>query len=156
MTINKSVSKENNKDSIEKLKFFEDICRKNGLKITPQRIEIYRQLCFSLDHPSATKIYQKLRKSYSHISLDTVNRNLVAFYRIGAVEIVEGSGDPKRFDSNLTLHHHFRCIKCNKLIDIYNEDFDKAEVPEELKATFTILRKRVYLEGVCQECKNKR
>ncbi len=141
--------------AVEKeLKNFEDICHKHGLKVTPQRMAIYKELINSNEHPSAVMIHERIRKYYPNVSLDTVNRTLITFSEIGLVNIIEGRGDPKRFDSNLCLHHHFRCIKCGRITDFYSEEFDSLDIPSELKKKFVITGKRVNLEGVCDKCRN--
>jgi Fur family peroxide stress response transcriptional regulator len=135
--------------------FFEKKCRENNLKLTPQRFAVYQELLNSRDHPNAEVIYRRLKKSYPNISLDTVNRTLLTFNRIGIANVVEGSGEPKRFDGNVDLHHHFRCVRCNNLIDFYNDTYDNLEVPEKIKGQFVVLGKKVYLEGICDRCKKR-
>ncbi len=101
-------------------------------------------------------IHQRIKKYYPNVSLDTVNRTLITFAEIGLVRIVEGRGDPKRFDPNPRPHHHFRCIRCGKIVDFYNEEYDALEIPAELKEKFLIISKRVNLEGICDSCRNSR
>ena len=88
-----------------------------------------------------------------NISFDTVNRTLLTFSKIGVVDIVEGYGDPKRFDPNTNNHNHFRCIKCNNIIDFYFKPYEAIKIPEAIAKQFTILNKKVVLEGICNKCK---
>jgi Fur family peroxide stress response transcriptional regulator len=76
-------------------------CREAGLKITPQRLAVYKVLLGSAEHPSAEAVFRKAREVLPNISLDTVNRTLLTLSEIGAALVVEGSGDAKRFDGNL-------------------------------------------------------
>jgi Fur family peroxide stress response transcriptional regulator len=134
---------------------FKNRCREHGLKITPQRNAIYKELIKSKNHPSASSIFNQVRKVFPDISFDTVNRTLLTFAEIGIVSTVEGYGEPKRFDPNTELHHHFRCIKCNKIIDFQHKFFDKIKIPQDIKKQFTVLSKRVLLEGICDKCVKK-
>jgi Fur family peroxide stress response transcriptional regulator len=136
----------------EKLNEFHRRCKSNGLKITPQRIAVYKALIESFDHPTAEEIFKQVRKEMSTISLDTVNRTLQTLIRIGAAFQVEGSGQPRRYDGGLEEHQHFRCIQCGAVIDFHYEPFDNILVPEHLAGQFTILRKSVYFEGICNQC----
>ena len=138
----------------ERLLSFESICREHGLSITPQRAAIYKELLSSLEHPSAIMIYKKVREYYPNISLDTVNRTLLTFHKIGLAKAVGGSGDPKRFDPNLEPHHHFRCVSCGKIVDFKSESYDTLEVPPELEEKFVVMEKIVHLEGYCDNCKS--
>ena len=144
-------------ESIEqKLSAFENCCRKEGLKVTPQRIAVYRALIQSGHHPTAEQVYKKVRQEIGHISLDTVNRTLHTLTEIGAAFIVEGTGQPRQYDGGLEDHQHFRCMKCGNIIDFHYEPFDNIDIPEQFSGKFTILRKTVYLEGICNKCmKNK-
>ncbi len=137
----------------EKLLSFKSICREHGLRITPQRVAIYEELVASPDHPSAMSIFKKVREYYLNISLDTVNRTLLTFQRIGLAQVVECSGDPKRFDPNLEPHHHFRCIDCGEIIDFHNEFYDALEIPDEIKDKCVVLEKKVHLAGFCNQCR---
>jgi Fur family peroxide stress response transcriptional regulator len=136
----------------KKLEGFEERCHRHGLKITPQRVAVYQALIGMKTHPTAEEVYQKVRGEISNISLDTVNRTLHTLSEIGAAFVVEGTGQPRRFDGGLEDHQHFLCIKCGKVIDFHHEPFDNIEIPDELKGQFQILRKTVYLEGVCGNC----
>ncbi len=138
----------------KKLHLFKNTCHKNHLKITPQRVTIYKKLISSQEHPSATDIHRKIKNIFPDISLNTINTNLLAFNKIGLINVVEGSGDAKRFDVNLDPHHHFRCLDCNKIIDFYNKDFENIKIAEELIEEFTITDKKLHLEGICDRCKS--
>jgi len=132
--------------------WFINLCRKTGLKLTPQRIAIYRELIKTDEHPSAEMLHAKVRRLYPNISLDTVNRTLLTLSRIGAAFIVEGSGDAKRFDGDLEKHQHFKCIKCKRVVDFHHEPFDNVDMPADIEGRFVVLRKSVYLEGICDLC----
>ncbi len=139
----------------QELELFERRCKENNLKLTPQRFAVYKELLTSKNHPNAEVVYRRLRESFPHISFDTVNRTLLTLCEIGVANVVEYPGGPKRFDPDITLHHHLRCIKCNKLIDFHNDGYDKIEVPDEIQKQFTVLRTKVHLEGICNICINK-
>ena len=137
----------------EKIRCFTDLCRKNGLRVTPQRIEVYKELIKTDEHPSAETVYEKVKKTFPNISFDTVNRTLLTLSEIGASSIVEGSGDVRRFDGSMEKHHHFKCIKCKRIIDYHHKPFDIIRLPASIGKKFTVLRKSIYLEGICDLCK---
>ena len=126
-----------------------------GLKVTPQRMAVYKTLIESKEHPSAETVFQKVRKVLPNISLDTVNRTLLTLSEVGAAFVVEGSGDAKRFDGNLRSHQHFKCIKCKRIIDFCHKGFENIKVPVAIGEKYTVLRKTVYLEGICNLCKKQ-
>ncbi len=132
---------------------FVDRCRQSGRKVTAQRITVYKELVRSEDHPSAEMLHRRIRKSSPSISLDTVNRTLLTLHEMGEASIVEGTGDPKRFDAGTEKHQHFKCIKCKRIIDFYHKPYDNIKVPAVLHKQFTVLRKTIYLEGLCDRCR---
>jgi len=136
----------------EKTRWFTSRCRQVGLKVTPQRIAIYKELLKTKEHPSAEILYEKVSKILPNISLDTVNRTLLTLSEIGAAFVLEGSGGAKRYDAGLEKHQHFKCIKCKRIIDFHHKPFDNIKVPSEISEKFTVLRKTVYLEGICDLC----
>jgi Fur family peroxide stress response transcriptional regulator len=153
MDINKD--KLNSAEMDERIRRFTELCRKSGLKVTPQRIEVYKQLISTEGHPSAEILYEKVKKAFPSISFDTVNRTLLTLGQMGAASIVEGSGDVRRFDGNINKHQHFRCVKCKRIVDFSYKPFDNIKLPPKLTRKFKVLKKTVYIEGICDLCQDK-
>ena len=128
-------------------------CHQAGLKVTPQRTAVYQALLMTDEHPSADALWRAVRKVHPNISLDTVNRTLITLSQIGVASIMEGSGDPRRFDGNLDDHQHFRCRKCRKIFDLFVEGGHEVSIPDELDR-FIVEKKTVYFEGICDSCCN--
>ncbi len=140
-------------DIEQKVYEFEQRCRAAGLKVTPQRTAIYRTLLCSKDHPSAEDVYLRVKAEMGNISFDTVNRTLLTLAEMGAAFVVEGTGQPRRFDAGMEDHQHFRCVKCGQILDFHYPPFDAIETPAELEKC-RVLRKNVYFEGFCDQCAN--
>ena len=136
----------------DKTHAFLQICREQHLKVTPQRVAIYQELLQSDTHPTTDAVYQSVKREYPNISFDTVNRTLLTFADIGIVDVVEIFGGAKRFDPNVTNHHHLHCAQCGKVFDFYSRDFDNLEVPKDVHEQFQVISKRVVLKGICKEC----
>jgi Fur family peroxide stress response transcriptional regulator len=131
---------------------FRDKCRANKLSITPQRVTIYNKLVKSKEHPSAEDVFEKIRRTLPDISLDTVYRTLSTFAEIGIIHVVEGYGEARRYDPDLTAHHHFRCRKCNKIVDFHDDGYDKLQVPKTFRKGYDVKNIKVVLEGLCDKC----
>lgn len=136
-------------------KFYEK-CRENHLKITPQRTAVYKALTQSLSHPCAEQILREVRKDFPNISLDTVNRTLLTFAGAGMIDVVEGFGDPRRFDPNQETHHHFYCISCHGIFDFHTDTLDELKLPAEIEESFQITGRRICLTGYCENCLKQR
>lgn len=147
-----------NEPSIEKenLDKFIKRCKVSGLKITPQRIAIYKEVLNSDDHPSAETIYKNMKDAHPNISFDTVNRTLLIFAEMGLIQIVEGSGEVRRFDANVEKHHHLRCTNCGEIVDFYYKKYDDLEIPQKIRKKFLVKKTRVVIEGICPGCRENR
>lgn len=139
-------------DIQEQIAHFHELCHRHNLNITPQRIAVFKALIVSDSHPSATAVHHVVQAEFPNISLDTVNRTLLTFHRVGLIKVVESSGDPKRFDTNPVPHHHFRCVSCGRIVDFVNPAYDAIAVPEEISRRFEVREKKVVLEGLCDVC----
>jgi Fur family peroxide stress response transcriptional regulator len=135
---------------------FRDKCHANGLRVTPQREAIYMELRQSVKHPTAEQVYARIKQRFRNISFDTVNRTLLTFAEIGLAEIVEGYGSPRRYDPDLSPHHHAHCIKCGRILDFENSDYDALEVPPEVSRAFEVISKKIVINAVCNDCRSKR
>ncbi|MDX9981465.1 MAG: Fur family transcriptional regulator [Lentisphaeria bacterium] len=96
---------------------FAERCREAGLKATHQRIEIYRELCRTDEHPDAETIYRRVKDRMSAISFDTVYRTLKTLEEKGLIARVGSPLERFRFDANLESHQHFICNVCGRIID---------------------------------------
>jgi Fur family transcriptional regulator, peroxide stress response regulator len=132
--------------------FFTQKCKQHNLKITPQRVSIYKSIIQSKNHPSTEDIFQFVKNEFNNITFDTVNRTLLTFTQIGLINVIESYKGARRFDPDLKTHHHFHCINCGRIIDFENNDFDVLEVSDDLKNRFKIHTKRVVLSGFCDKC----
>ena len=143
----------NNSEWVEgRIGVFRRKCRANGLKITPQRVAIYSELIQTTEHPTADTVYKAVRATFPNISFDTVNRTLGTLVEIGAAKIVDCSKQVRRFDGGTAEHLHFKCIKCKRIIDIDAQEFENNVLPGKIKGVEKVLRKVVYLEGLCEKC----
>ncbi|HOW58813.1 MAG TPA: transcriptional repressor [Candidatus Omnitrophota bacterium] len=137
---------------LEEKDAFHDKCRERGLKLTPQRLAIYEAMRYSKEHPSIDMVYQKIKKKFPRISFDTVYRTLITLCDIGLVKPVEGYGYTRRFDPNTGQHHHFHCVKCQKIVDFYDQTYDRLTAPSKIAPGYKILSKKVVVEGLCPDC----
>lgn len=92
--------------------------KRDGLKLTPQRIAIVRELADDLSHPTAQDLFERLRVSFPTMSFATVYNTLDALARCGLSTSLH-LGGPVRFDPNVAPHHHAVCDKCGAITDLH-------------------------------------
>ncbi len=131
---------------------FMEACRERGVKITHQRLEIYRELASTGEHPDALVLHRRIRKRMPTVSLDTVYRNLRMLESHGIISIVGMSHERLRFDANMEPHHHFNCAACSRIIDFQSEQAGATKWPAEAEACGKPLSVRFEVRGLCKNC----
>ena len=124
-----------------------------GLKVTPQRIAIYRELASTDQHPSTETIYKKIKDYYPNISLTTVYRTLETFEKLGLISVVNVLYNAARYDANLEPHHHIVCTECKKVEDVYDDSLNNLDVSDKTLGDYKVKGYSLLLNGVCSECR---
>ena len=128
------------------------ICEEAGIKLTHQRLEIYKELMSATDHPSAEEVHNRLLERVPTVALDTVYRTLATFDELGIARKLHLANKRNLFDVNLTQHHHFVCDHCRKVEDVYWPDFDKTILPETVADIGKVRSRHLELHGLCNTC----
>ncbi len=136
----------------EQLHGFEEACRDVGLKVTQQRLEVYRELMLAADHPSAESLHHRLRGRLPTISLDTVYRTLSTLAKHGLITRVETAESLSRFEVSRIPHHHLICRECGEIVDFKWSLIDEAALPKEIGHWGRVEHKSVVVYGVCARC----
>jgi Fur family peroxide stress response transcriptional regulator len=135
---------------------FEKVCRSAGVKLTHQRMEIFREVAQNGDHPDAETVCRGVRKRIPTMSLDTVYRALWLLNDLGLVTTLGPPRERTRFDANLRRHHHFVCLRCGLTRDFYSSAFDGLRLPRSIKAIGRVETTRLEARGVCLKCARKK
>ncbi len=138
---------------LKERKRFEADCRRAGLRLTPQRREIYRELAEAADHPSAEVLHGRLRERIPNLSLDTVYRTLGTFARTGLIHRVETGESQARFEVIHRRHHHLICRQCLEITDFQWPSLDEISIPAELRRWGEIDSRNLVVYGICRRCR---
>ena len=144
------------KEVRQRMKHFEMVCRDEGIKLTHQRIEIFREVAQTGDHPDADQIFRRVRDRLPTVSLDTVYRTLWLLNDLRLIVTLGSSRKRTHFDANLMNHHHFVCGQCRFTRDFYSNDLDNIRLPDSVGSLGEIEATHVEVRGVCRECVEKR
>jgi Fur family peroxide stress response transcriptional regulator len=122
------------------------------LKITPQRLGIFRILEGNSTHPSAEDVFKEIRENYPTISFTTVYKTLEIMEKMGEILRVTIDEQRKHYDPDTNVHHHIICSKCNKISDIKKE-YVKPRLPREVLDEFTPSGYQISFYGTCKKCR---
>lgn len=138
-----------------KIDNFAETCRRHGIKATHQRMEIFRELAGTGEHPDADTIYRRVKKRIPAISLDTVYRTLRLLEEIGIISRVGFMEDRTRFDANTDRHYHFVCTECGLVRDFYSKALDELRPPAEASELGKVDEMYLEVRGICRKCREK-
>ena len=135
---------------------FERVCRSKGLRVTLQRLEIFRVFAVFAGHPTVENVFNRIRRRLKTISMDTVYRTISTFEKYGLIKRVKLLDNSARFDINLAVHHHLVCTRCKNIEDFYWPNFDGMKLPNTIRDWGDVDSKHVEIRGLCRKCRKNR
>jgi Fur family peroxide stress response transcriptional regulator len=150
-----TLSRVNADETMRRVAQFKATARAKGLKLTPQRLEIFREVASSLEHPDAENVYRAVHARMPTVSLDTVYRTLWMLSDIGLISTLGARRESVRWDANLRKHHHYVCVRCGLTRDFESGELHALRLPETVKVLGTVLSTHIEVRGVCRTCTRK-
>jgi Fur family ferric uptake transcriptional regulator len=125
-------------------------------RITRQRRVILEELRKVNWHPSASELYELVRKRLPRVSLGTVYRNLEVLSARGHVRKLQTGGTQRRYDGNASNHYHVCCVRCGRVEDVPMELMPSLEESARQATDYEIIGHQVAFTGFCPECREGR
>jgi Fur family peroxide stress response transcriptional regulator len=143
--------------STERVEVMLACVRAAGLKLTPQRMAIVRELAADPTHPTAQELFERLRPALPTMSFATVYNTLDALANAGLCAALSLAPGPARFDPNMRPHHHAVCDRCGLVRDIPCEPTHSAPAPSDLATApgFEVRAIEHIYRGLCAGCSTK-
>ncbi len=125
------------------------------IRLTTQRQIILEELSKVKTHPTASELYDMVRKRLPRIGLGTVYRNLELMAESGMILKIEVGGTQKRFDATTDEHYHIRCSACGKVDDIDVPVVKELVAQAAASSSYSIQGHHVEFTGICADCQKK-
>ena len=126
--------------------------RERGVKLTHQRLEIFREIASSLEHPTADVVFRAVKARLPTVSLDTVYRTLWLLNDLGLVATLGPRKEGIRFDPNLGRHHHYLCLRCGLVRDFEGSGMAALRLPAAVRGFGSVRVVQVEVRGLCRRC----
>jgi Fur family transcriptional regulator, peroxide stress response regulator len=139
---------------MQKLESVIDSLRKEGFRITPQRVAIVNYVLGTDSHPSAEELHSAVCKVHPMVSLATVYKTLELLKKKGLVHELDFPTGA-RYDSNVNPHINLVCMKCGRIDDIDDALIGEIESRIGKKTRYSILGSRFELYGYCSKCQSR-
>jgi len=124
--------------------------KKSGLKATPQRIAVLRELD-KKNHPTMDEMYMEIKKAHPSISLATVYKNVNVLREEGIVIEINVPNGKMRYDYFTKPHIHMICKNCGNVRDMdYNENL--FDYQNKLEKTEGVVIDRLDIIASIESC----
>ena len=125
------------------------------IRLTTQRQIILEELAKVKTHPTASELYDMVRKRLPRIGLGTVYRNLELMADSGMILKIEVGGTQKRFDATTDDHYHIRCSACGRVDDIDVPVIRDLASQAAATTSYHILGHHIEFTGICSSCQKE-
>lgn len=140
------------------LLLYKKLIKNKGYEFTIQKRILLLEMINANTHLSVKQIYERIKDK--NVGLATVYRSLKIFGELGIVKKINVDNinyyEIKIF-SGKPLHVHFKCDKCNSIIDVDNleQDFSYIKLNKKIeeKNDLEIYDVDIMLKGLCSKCK---
>lgn len=139
----------------QKIEQLKHACKEKGMRVTPQRIAIFKEVAQSCSHPDVETVYEAVKDKMPNVSMDTVYRTMASLEELGMIFRVDSQLPKARFDADKTPHHHFICTECNEVYDIFLEQGEETTIAKNAEKFGKIKDVNVQIRGICTKCLNK-
>jgi Fur family peroxide stress response transcriptional regulator len=124
-------------------------------KRSRQRERILETLRGTKSHPTATWVYDELKREFPDLSLGTVYRNLGILRDQGLVRVLQSGSTFDRFDADTAAHYHFICEKCGRVDDVPMAAMDDLDRKASDAIGCSVSGHRIDFYGVCADCSQR-
>ncbi len=131
--------------------------KEEGLRLTPQRLNVVRIVTSGRNHPSIDEIYREVKKDFPTTSLATIYKTIGVLKDLGEVREIPVTDSSNRYDGySDQLHSHLICTQCKRIVDAgINSQIHMIKDELFKDYGFKITSHRLDFFGVCPDCQNK-
>lgn len=130
-----------------------ELLRKRGYRLTPQRFMIMSVIQEANEHLSVEQIAERVQARNPYVSLSTVYRTLELLRELGLVRENRLPGEQPRYEiAEGKAHHHLVCRGCRAIIHLDKELLGDLHEKLQEDYRFHSLTLDLVASGYCDEC----
>lgn len=126
--------------------------RERGMRVTPQRIVIHRELCGHSQHMTAEQVLGRVSDVLPGTSLPTVYSTLELLEALGLVRRVGTGNAAVVFDSRVEPHAHTVCRRCGAMADLEGTTAPEDALSRAGATGFVPDHAQLVVWGLCSAC----
>ncbi len=120
-----------------------------------QRERILDLIRASVDHPTAQRVYETLKKEMPSLSLGNVYRNIDILIEQGQIQRRSFGDGVDHYDAITETHYHFVCERCGTATDFPMPLQDRITEKARQMSGLTITGHTIQFFGICDACVKK-
>lgn len=130
-----------------------ELLRKRGYRLTPQRYMILSVIEEAHDHLSIEQITERVQKRSPYVSLSTIYRTLDLLLNLGLIRENHLPGEPPYYEAaEGQAHHHLVCRRCRMTIHLDEELLGNLDEQLQEQYHFHGLTLDLVVAGYCAPC----
>ncbi|NVM21798.1 MAG: transcriptional repressor [Desulfobacterales bacterium] len=142
------------KDEIE---IFRGFIRKKGLRNTPERETIIKEIFATSEHFDVDELYLRLKRKRKKISKPSIYRLIPLLLEAGLIQEAYFEDGHFHYEHIYgdELHCHLRCLECGKTIEFKEKSLKRLEGSLAEEYDFLIKGHKLEVFGYCSKCVKK-
>ncbi len=139
------------------LKDFKKFIKNKGLKYSPKREEILREILEVDGHFDVESLYLRLKERKSKVSKTSIYRTIPLLIEGGYIQEVYKQEGHSHYEVTLNKqpHLHFICVKCKKVDEISDERLLRLVEDYQKEKKCRVLSHHLEIFGICSDCKEE-
>lgn len=139
----------------EEIKAFEEYLRKEGLKLTNQRLAVVKGAFSTHKHFTAEEMLALSKKVDPTISRATVYRTLFLLSKAKLLDKQDFEKGKVYYEHLIGHHHHDHlvCLKCERIYEFENAEIEDMQKKVATKEKFIPLTHSLKIFGICKNCR---
>jgi len=139
----------------DEIEIFREFIRKKGLRNTPERETIIKEIFAAHDHFDVDELYLRLKNKKKKISKPSIYRLMPYLLESGLIQEAYFEDGHFHYEHIYGHEHHchLRCLKCGKIIEFQEKFLRKLEGKLAEKHDFLVKGHKLEVFGYCPKCK---
>jgi len=139
------------------LHIFRKYLQKKGLRYTPEREQIIKEIFSTHDHFDVDTLYLRMRQKGLQISKASIYRLIPLLIEAGLIEEVFFEDGHMHYEHiyGHEPHCHLRCIGCKRIEEFRDPYWPELEKMLQDKFGYKITNYKLEVQGLCPACKEK-
>ncbi len=151
------MSSPENREKTPEIEIFREYVRRKGLRFTPERETIVREIFKIHDHFDVDELYLRLRNKGKKLSKASIYRTIPLLIDCGLIQEVYHEDGHMHYEHiyGHSPHGHIRCLACRRVEEFTDDRVNAIEQEVIKKFGYKITGFKLEFFGFCPQCQKK-